>query len=127
MRNLLTDAHMRLLRAMRSVIAADRWLEPWIEGDPQAGASLVIEDFSSEPWASLTFSGMRHCIDIRLRGQRMDVENAYARLRSLMLEPELDLPGHFLAEIELVHTIRETGTDGSLMLSLRYEALTIEE
>lgn len=74
MRMLLTDAHVRLLRAMRSAIAADRWFEPWLDG--RFGPALVIEDFTSEPWASLTFAGMRHAIDIRLSGPNADVEAA---------------------------------------------------
>lgn len=127
MRNLLTDAHVRLLRAMRGAIAADSWFDPWL-GDPVAtGPSLVIEEFSSEPWASLTFVGMRHRIDIRLRGVREDVENAYDRLRALMTEPDLNLSGHFLAEIEMVDARGEIRGDDSMEMALRYEALTIEE
>ncbi len=127
MRKLLTDAHVRLLRAMRGAIAADVWFDPWL-GDPTAaGPSLVIEDFSSEPWASLTFMGMRHRVDIRLRGPRGEVENAYDRLRSLMTEPDIDLPGQFLAKNEMVDARGEIHADDSMQMSLRYEALTIEE
>lgn len=127
MRHMLTDAHIRLLRALRSLIAADSWFEPWLDNIPGQGVSLVIEDFSSEPWASLTFAGMRHSLDVRLRGSQVDVEAAYDRLRALLLEPEIEVPGHFLAEMELVDSMGEIGMDGSMTLSLHYEALTIEE
>jgi hypothetical protein len=125
MRMLLTDAHVRLLRAMRAAIRSDRWFEPWLDGS--GGPSLVIEDFTSEPWASLTFSGMRHAIDIRLSGPHADVEAAYDRLRALMTEPDIPIPGHFLAEMELVHTEAGLGPDGTMVMELRYEALTIED
>mgnify|MGYP005816549489 CR=1 FL=1 len=127
MRMLLADAHVRLLRAMRQAIAADRWFDPWLGDAGGAGPALVIEDFSSEPWASLTFTGMRHRIDIRLEGRQVEVEAAYDRLRALMTEPDLELAGHFLAEIELSFTRGEVREDGSMAMTLCYEALTIEE
>lgn len=127
MRNMLTDAHMRLLRAIRGAIAADHWFEPWLEDNANQQFSLVIEDFASEPWASLTFTGMRHSIDIRLCGPQMDVEAAYDRLEVLMREPDLNMPGHFLADIERVHSNGEIGRYGQMTLRLRYEALTIAE
>lgn len=127
MRMQLADAHVRLLRAMRQAIAADRWFDPWLGDGSGAGPALVIEDFSSEPWASLTFTGMRHRIDIRLEGRQVDVEAAYDRLRALMTEPDLELAGHFLAEIALSCTHGEVRDDGGMAMTLSYEALTIEE
>lgn len=44
-----------------------------------------------------------------------------------MTEPDLALPGHFLAEIELVHTDARLDPDGIMVMQMRYEALTIEE
>jgi hypothetical protein len=125
MRVQLTDAHVRLLRGVRAAISADGWLSQWLEGGD--GPSLVIEDFASEPWASLTFSGMRHRLDIRLAGLEAGVDDAHARLRELLREPELDLPGHFLAELQLVEHVGEIHTDGHKSLAVRIEALTIEE
>lgn len=136
MRALLTDAHVRLLRAVRETISADPWFDGWA---PQALADaassseafgvqrLVIEDFASEPWASLTFSGMRHSLAIRLHGTQTAVESAYDRLEALLTEPDLDLPGHFLAEMELVESNGEIHPDGSMSLGIQFDALTIEE
>jgi len=145
MRSNLTNAHIRLLRAVRATIAADPWFAAWC---PQAAASsdagfddfetglhagsssaptLVIEDFASEPWASLTFSGMRHSLAIRLHGPQLAVESAYDRLECLLTEPDLDIHGHFLADMELVESEGEIHPDGSMSLGIQFEALTIEE
>lgn len=128
MRGLIADAHSRLLRAMRATIAADPWFDGWADraGDP-AAPSLVIEDFSSEPWASLTFRGMRHTLAIRLHGAQNAVETAYDRLEAMLEEPDLALPGHFLAELERVESNGEIHFDGSMTLGIHFEALTIEE
>ncbi len=145
MRCSLTDAHIRLLRGVRAIIAADPWFAEWqphadcgsqSAREPSApetcrgtglSPTLVIEDFSSEPWASLTFSGMRHSLAIRLRGAQQSVESAYDRLECLLTEPEIDLPGHFLAEMEMVESDGEIHPDGSMSLGIQFEALTIEE
>ncbi len=133
MRNQLTDAHIRLLRGVRAVIAADSWFDPWMSEAPDAASrpspspSLVIEDFASEPWASLTFCGMRHRLDIRLSGPAPDVETAYRRLRSLLDEPAIELPGHFVAELQLTQKTEEFYQDGHMGLAVQIEALTIEE
>ena len=130
MRALFTDAHARLIRAVREAIAADLWIGRWLlcdPLDPGAGPSLVIEDFASEPWASLTFAGMRHQLDIRLRGTIQDVETAYDRLLAVMVEPDIMIPGHFLADVQLVESIAEIRPDGGMDLAIQFEALTIEE
>ena len=136
MRGLLVDAHIRLLRALRATIAADPWLDDWasivdaegLHGAPCAAVpKLVIEDFASEPWASLTFSGMRHSLAIKLHGRQNDVETAYDRLEALLTEPDLNMPGHFLAEMELIESSGEIHLDGSMSLGIQFEALTIEE
>jgi hypothetical protein len=126
MRQLLTDAHVRLLRAVRNAITSDQWLQPWMQMAAD-GPALVVEDFASEPWASLTFCGMRHRLDIRLSGTQQDVETAYDRLKAILETPEFDLPGHFLAELELIESKGEIHADERMSLTLQLEALTIEE
>jgi len=135
MRGLLVDAHVRLLRAVRGAIAADPWFDCWLDAGAgeedfsceRAGPPLVVEDFASEPWASLTFKGMRHSLAIRLHGGMQAVESAYDRLEALLTEPDLKLPGHFLAEMELIESKGEIHQDGSMTLGIQFEALTIEE
>lgn len=125
MRLQLTDVHVRLLRGIRVLIAADPQLAQWL--DDRDGPRLVIEGFDSEPWASLTFSGTRHRLDIRLQGLRAEIGVASTRLRALLEEPDLVLPGHFLAEIEVVESIAEIHQDGLMSVAIQVEALTIEE
>jgi len=123
MRLQLTDVHVRLLRGLRGLIASDPRLARWL--DDSEGPSLVIEGFDSEPWASLTFTGTRHRLDVRLQGPHDEVEAASAQLRALLTEPDLSLPGHFLAEIEVVESIAEINQDGLMGLAIQIEALTI--
>ena len=139
MRAQLTDAHVRLLRGIRAVIAEDAVLAPWLDhpfalvgagrddrADDRA-RGLVIENFESEPWASLTFTGMRHRLDVRLSGEEAHVADAYDRLKALLADPPLHLPGHFVAELELIDSLGELRPDGRMDLSVRIEALTIED
>jgi hypothetical protein len=132
MRLPLSDVHIRLLRGVRAVIAGDPMLAPWMAAE--AGPSLVIEDFESEPWASLTFSGTRHRLAIRLEGPPALVEAGKARLALLLDEPEIQVPGHFLADLALeAIPCREAPApgkfdpDGHARLAIQMEALTIEE
>jgi hypothetical protein len=127
MRAGLTDPHARLLRAMRQAIGRDEaladWLQPGVAGTP----GLVIEGFESTPWASLTFTGRRHRLAIALHGQADLVEHAYNRVQTLMDDPQIEMPGHILAEVALIESESEIAPDGSLRLTMLFEALTIEE
>lgn len=130
MRLPLTDVHVRLLRGVRAAIADDAMLAPWMAGE--AGPALVIEDFESEPWASLTFSGTRHRLAIRLEGAAALVEAGRARLLALLDDPDIPVPGHFLAEFALQELACGSGEGGSApeghgRLIIQLEALTIEE
>lgn len=125
MRAGLTDPHIRLLRRMREWISADPWFVNWQEAGGRP--SLSIESFDSEPWASLTFTGTRHSLDVRLDGAGSDVEQALAHLQDSLPDTDLGLTGHFLAEIQITETETEISEDGRTSLCLRLEALTIEE
>jgi hypothetical protein len=125
MRYRLTDAHARLLRGLRAILAADAVLGPLLRHEQ--GVWLVIEDFDSEPWASLTFAGTRHRMELRLRGNQARVHRAHRRLEALLAEPDVDLPGLFLVEMMLVAGEEEILRDGHVGLAIRIEALTIEE
>jgi hypothetical protein len=127
MRGMMADANVRLLRAIRTTIGSDRWFDGWYGGPDSAGPSLVIEGFDSEPWASMTFRGERHRISIRLEGEMLAVEAAYDRLEALFTEPDLDLPGHVLAEMQLAESNGEIHPDGRMRLAILFEALTLEE
>lgn len=95
--------------------------------EPDARPVLVIEELCETPWASLTFSGTRHRLDLRLHGSVQAVEEAVDALRAWTDEPDPVPGGHFLAEVQVTETAREVGGCGRMLLCLRLDALTIEE
>ncbi len=119
--------NQRLLRAIRRTLDSDSLLGDWLRGGTGARPALVIEEFETRPWASLTFSGARHRLVIRLSGPQLEVEHAYDRLRALLVEPEISLPGHFLADLAIAEVEAEIHEAGGMTMSVTVEALTIEE
>jgi hypothetical protein len=87
----------------------------------------VIEELHEEPWASLTFTGTRHQLEVRLDGRSQELAEAVAALESWSEDADPLPGGHFLAEVQVTETAREVGVDGRMALSLRLDALTIEE
>ena len=83
------------------------------------GTAAEVAEIVSRPWASITFSGERHRLTLRLGGERAP-NTANAFLDGLA-EREFELRGHILADIALVEDVREGG-DVRLIL----EALTVE-
>jgi hypothetical protein len=126
MRALSCAPQRLLMAAIRKAILADSWFSDWMQDAP-GGPSLVIEDFHSEPWASLTFSGARHALTLRLCGPMDEVERAWDRLEALFTVPELALAGHFLADFEIGERAGEILENGDMRLRITLEALTIEE
>jgi hypothetical protein len=132
MRLPLSDVHVRLLRGVRATIAGDPLLAPWMAGD--GGPALILEAFDCQPWASLTFNGMRHSLSIRLDGPAPLVEAGRARLAALFQDSDLGLSGHFVADLVLEAGTERPGGLGEadsrsehVSLALQLEALTIEE
>ncbi|MGL6043179.1 MAG: hypothetical protein ACRC1J_04585, partial [Sandaracinobacteroides sp.] len=125
MRALLSDPHAQLLRLLRSKVASVPWFAGATAEDGLPG--LVLENIEAEPWASLTFSGMRHTLEMRLDGEIEAVEGLFRDLVRWAGEPEYGLPGHFFAELQIAETSRELRESGYMSLGLRLEALTIEE
>ena len=83
------------------------------------GAAVFVEAVDSRPWASVTFSGERHGIGVRLIGA--NAERAADAVLPGLGEREFTLPGHVLIDIALERVERD-GDD----LKLRLGALTIE-
>lgn len=118
MRMRMSPVHGALLRAVRARLGA-------LAG--AAEPALVVEGFESAPWASLTFSGERHELMLRVEGDVAEVEAFEAGLRAWLAEPELEPCGHFLADAELSALVRERVSDTRMSLGLRLQALTISE
>ena len=125
MRMSLGRASAALLRAVRMVVgdAADGAAGRATDDTPL----LAVSAFESEPWASLTFSGARHRLEVRLEGRAAQVREARARLAASLAEMDLTIPGQFLADSELVDAGCIRLEHGCISLNLRLMALTIEE
>src|SRR5215207_11387113 len=84
------------------------------------GNRILLTDFRSTDWRSLTFAGERHRIDLRIPGP---VAGTVAELlTSGLAEAEFSIPGHIVADIAVEGAMIEH-PDGAV--SLRVEALTV--
>lgn len=84
------------------------------------GGILEFEALHSRPWASITFSGERHVLGLRLLGPR--AQSAADAFLDGLSEREFALRGHILVDI----AARERADEGD-MVRLTLEALTVEE
>ena len=83
---------------------------------------ILLTEFRSLEWQSLTFAGERHVIALRLVGP--DVEDMLSRLTHGLADAEFAIPGQIVADIALARpACREDG--GAITLEL--EALTVAE
>ena len=85
-------------------------------------ARILLTEFRSTDWQSLTFIGERH--EIRLRIPPPDAETIASRLLDGISDAEFQVWGHFVADIAVVEEVI-IRPDGSAELTI--EALTIAE
>ncbi|MBC2778420.1 hypothetical protein [Parasphingopyxis marina] len=85
----------------------------------RAGAEPVIEDVRTTPWASITFSGARHRIALRLEGA--SAPDAARAMSEGLDYAEFDLGAYILVDIAVAET-RLAGDGVHLVI----EALVIE-
>lgn len=83
---------------------------------------ILLTEFKSVDWQSLTFVGERHEIELRIPGP--DAASVAIRLEDRLSEEEFDLPGHVVADIQLARPPIEH-RDGTITLEI--EALTIAQ
>lgn len=83
---------------------------------------ILLTEFRSTDWQSLTFIGEQH--RIRLRIPSPDAGEIAARLVNQLGECDFSIPGHVVADIA-VDGDPETRPDGSVALTI--EALTVAE
>ena len=83
---------------------------------------ILLIDWESNDWQSLTFLGERHLARLRVCGP--DARVAVTRLTSNLLDAEFEIRGNIVADIAVVGQ-PERADDGSIILSL--EALTVAE
>lgn len=82
-------------------------------------ADLSLEGSDSTSWQSLLFDGGRHRIEIRLGGDRVDA--AIEALSDEIATPDFEIPGHLVAEINIIGIDRDAGD-----AVVRLDALTIQ-
>jgi hypothetical protein len=83
---------------------------------------ILLTEFRSSDWHSLTFAGERHRIDLRIPGPGAGL--VAALLTRDLEEAEFAIPGHIVADIGVDGAMIEH-PDGAVSLSI--EALTVEE
>lgn len=123
MKPFIQDGHTLALRAVRKLVAAS------CAADTASGAGeprLVIECIETIDWASVTFVGKRHMLDLRLEGAGEAVTRAVERLAADLPEVDVEGAGWFLADAGLDNF--EVVLDHSVAVArIRVAALTIEE
>lgn len=103
---------------MRTLDKATKGLMRAIAGD--LAVPVLFGEIASTPWASGTFSGSRHRLEMRINGLKAD--ELARRFADGLEERDFPLSGHILADIDLVEI--EIGVD---QVRIVIEALTVEE
>jgi hypothetical protein len=83
---------------------------------------ILLSDWHSVDWQSLTFVGERH--DIRFRISGPDSWSSAVRLTDGIADEDFTIPGQIVADIAAVGQL-QLASDGSTLV--RIEALTIAE
>jgi len=109
MRLAMSPAAAGLLRSLLRRVGVDR-------------DRILLTEFRSTDWQSLTFIGEQH--RIRLRIPPPDAAEIESRLVNGLEDAEFSIPGHIVAEA-VVAGEPERHDDGSITLTI--ESLTIEE
>lgn len=100
--------------------AAARLVQAVLDG---IGTTATLHGADEREWASATFSGARHGLDLSIRLPSADAQPP-AFLAQLP-EWEFDLPGEIVADCSVTLAQRERGGDGTWRLPCRIELLTI--
>lgn len=83
---------------------------------------ILLSNYRSTDWHSLTFVGERHEIELRIPGPDADV--IASRLTDGLADAEFVVPGQIVADIGL-QTAPSRNPDGSI--TIKVEALTVSE
>ena len=124
MRTMIGAAHRALLRNVRDILRRQPAVASLDTGDGLPG--LVVAGAEAEPWASATFSGRRHYLDLTLRGETARVDAAIGALATCLPGAEFDLPGHLVADIAMTDA-RTMVFEDYAVCEMRLEVLTIED
>ena len=136
MKVMLSNAQAPLLRAIQHVLVKA------LTYDLGRSTAIIVEAAVSEEWASATFVGERHRLELRLEpnfasgtaaGQDASndgslsglpacaaVMNTMAELAMRMPEVEIEIPGHFVADMVVIGLSQHNNA-----VHLTLEALTL--
>jgi hypothetical protein len=117
MRPVGNHVHAAILRAIVAEAGTD-------ESDREKPI-LVIEEIRSNDWASATFVGACHEIDIRFDGKAAAVAAAVDRLVSGLPERDIPICGHIVAEIAATPTHAQTVNTTEQKVNLSQARLTV--
>ena len=109
-----------MMRMAMSVAAAGLLRELLRRGGVDRDRILLTE-FRSTDWQSLTFIGEQHRIQLRI--PQPDAAEITARLVNGLEDCEFSIPGHVVADVT-VDGAPQANDDGSILLAI--EALTVE-
>lgn len=101
--------------------AASGLLRALLRRTAERSDRILLTELQSQDWQSLTFSGERHTIRLRVTGS--DAASIVRSLTSGLEDAEFSIPGQIVADIEVASAV--SGPDGSVSLTI--EALTIAE
>ena len=133
MKPLSRDAHRPLMHAMRTIIGAGggtEMVETLLDRQSPVGTAaplLLVESLGYEPWASATFVGQTHWLEVRLEGDCAALEQACQRLDAQLREAEIPVPGSIVADIAIQASPIVARAGQASVCSLRLEVLTIDD
>ena len=119
MRLQCSHVHAAVLRALATIADSD-------PADRQKPA-LIVEAVRSEDWASVTFVGATHAIDVRFEGDADVVAAACARLMAQIADHDIPVSGQIVADIAVALLSVETHPDNIVAQSLTVNLLTIKD
>lgn len=93
-RNPIGHVATRLLREIEALVR--------IGNEDRQKPTMIVEEIRSTDWASLTFVGQRHELDLRLDGDGDAVAAALARLVDDLAERDIPISGYFIADIRII-------------------------
>lgn len=102
---------------MSGRVVETRLLRALADSAQAAGADIVVTRSDATRWASATFTGARHAVE--LAGTASD---ATERWLADLPESELGLVGHLVADLKIV-AMAQAGAD----LTVSLEVLTVED
>ncbi len=109
--------HTAVLKAVIAITGAD--------GLDRQKPVMIVEETSSDDWASVTFTGATHRIALRFDGPAGLVASACARLVRELPDHEIPLAGQIVADIAIVLSNESFCGANMVSQSLTVNLLTI--